>query len=282
MDTAELVRQLFLILLGNGMCLILLDRKYSLNKTVCIYGIVTAAVVILGLSIHALFGKEIFLSLYPVIINSTTLAALFYLSKRKGLSVVFTMLTVIVISTLIALPLSYLARTTGQPVWIEILLKTLISIPIIFILYRYLRPSYLKMLTVIKKGWGNLCLIPGLYYMLTLPNIVRYHTTPAENWKAFVTCMLALFIVIVSYGVIFILLAQTIHETELREEEKLLKIQVQAMEQHVEILKKNEEKLQIYRHDLRHYIAQINVLIESGNTEEALHILDSIKLLERS
>lgn len=282
MDTADLVRQTFLILLGNGMCLVLLDRKYSLKKTLYIYIIVTAAVIILGHSIYALFGKETFLSLYPVIINSTTLAALFCLSKRKGLPVVFTMLTVIVISTLIALPLSYLAQTTGQPIWIEILLKILISIPTVLFLYRYLRPSYLKMLTVIKKGWGKLCWIPGLYYMLVLPNIVRYHATPAENWKAFVTCMLALFIVIVSYGVIFILLAHTIHETELREEEKLLKIQVQSMEQHVEMLKKNEEKLHIYRHDLRHYIAQINVLIESGNTEEALHILDSIRLWERS
>lgn len=276
MDIAELVRHVFLILLGNGMCLVLLDSKYNIRKTLSIYGIVTAAVIALGMSIYALFGRNIFISLYPLIINSTTLAALFYLSKRKGFCVVFTMLTVVIISTIISLPEYFLAQATGQPIWVEILLKMLIAVPVIIFLYRYLRPSYLKMQAVIKKGWVYLCLIPGLYYALILPNLSNISVDPGANYKAFLSCALALFIVIVAYGVIFALFSRIIHEMEMRDEQQLLKIQIQAIEQQTDMLKANEEKVQIYRHDLRHYIADVKVLIESDNTEEALRVLDSL------
>lgn len=277
MDIEELIRQVFLILLGNSMCLVLLDRKYSLRKTLTIYTIATLAVIVLGVSILILFGRDILYSFYPVIINCTTLAALFYLSRRKGIPVIFTMLTVVMIASLITFPSGYLVRTAKQSILIEMLIKLIVSIPIIILLYRYLRPSYLQMLTVIQRGWGYLCLIPGLFYALILPNIINSSPSiSVENRKAFLTCILALLIVIVAYGVIFALFARIIRETQLRDEQQLLKIQMQAMERHANMLKANEQKLQIYRHDLRHYIANIQILIESGNIEEALRVLDSL------
>ena len=277
MDIEELVRQVFLILLGNGLCLILLDRKYSLRKTLTIYSIATLAVVFLGMSILVLFGRDILYSLYPIIINSTTLAVLFYLSKRKGLPVIFTMLTVVMIASIITFPAGYLVRTAKQSILTEMLIKLIITIPIIIILYRYLRPSYLQMLTVIKKGWGYLCLIPGLFYALILPNITKSSLSiSVENQKAFLTCIIALLIVIVAYGIIFALFARILRETEIRDEQQLLRVQMQAIEHYADLLKANEQKLQIYRHDLRHYIANIMVLIESDNIEEALRILDSL------
>ena len=277
MDIAELVRQVFLILLGNSMCLVLLDRKYSLRKTLTIYGIATLAVIVLGVSILILFGRDILYSFYPIIINCTTLAVLFYLSRRKGIPVIFTMFTVVMIASLITFPAGYLVRTAKQSILIEMLIKLIISIPIIIFLYCFLRPSYLQMLTVIKKGWGYLCLIPGLFYALILPNIINFSPSiSAENRKAFLTCILALLIVIVAYGVIFALFSRIIRETQLRDEQQLLKIQMQAMERHANMLKANEQKLQIYQHDLRHYIANIQILIESGNIEEALRVLDSL------
>lgn len=275
MDFAELIRQIFLILLGNSICLILLDRKYSLKKTLIIYGITTAAVTALGASILVLFGRDRLLSLYPIIVNGITLCALFYLSKRKGLPLIFTMLTVIIIAAVICVPVYTLVQTAGQPILTEILLKTVIAIPAIIFLYRYLRPSYLQILAVVQRGWGYMCLIPGLFYALVLPNVIN-NFLPVENQKAFLTCILALIIVIVSYGIIFTLFGRIIRESEMRDEQHLLKIQMQAMERQADLMKENEEKVRIYRHDLRHYIANIKVLLESGNTEDALHVLDSL------
>ena len=281
MDYAELIRQIFLILLGNSICLILLDRKYSLKKTLIIYGITTAVVTALGVLILVLFGRNRFLSLYPIIVNGITLCSLFYLSKRKGFPVIFTMLTVITIATVICVPVYALVQAAGQSILTEILIKTMISIPVIVFLYRYLRPSYLQMLAVIQKGWGYMCLIPGLFYALILPNMIN-NSLPAENQKAFFTCILALIIVVIAYGVIFALFGRIIRESVMRDEQQLLKIQMQAMERHADLMKENEEKVHIYRHDLRHYIANIKVLLESGNTEDALHVLGSLDEESRS
>lgn len=276
MDTAELVRQIFLIMFGNSLCLTLLDRKYSLKNTLIIYGITTAAVIALGISIATLFGMGIFYSCYPIIVNGTMLVSLFFLSKRKGFTLVFTMLTVVMICTIVALPGYYLAQSMGWSIWTEILLKLIVGAPIILLLYRYLRPSYHQMLTVINRGWGYLCLIPGLYYALILPNIVFFAPILSENPRIFLTCMLALFIVIVSYGIIFAVYANLLREAAIRDEQQMLKIQMLSMERHANMLREGEKRAQIYRHDLSHYIADVKVLIESGNTEEALRALGSL------
>lgn len=275
MDTAELVRHIFLILLGNSLCLILLDRKYSLRKTLLIYGTVTAAVIFLGTSIFVLLGMDTLLSFYPIIINGITLTALFFLSKRKGFPVIFTMLTVVVICTIITLPVSFLARTVGLPIWTEILLKTIVAVIISVLLYRYLRPAYLEMYAVIQKGWGYLCLIPGLYYALVLPNITYIFSAYDGSYEVLLTCMLALFIVIIAYGVVFNLLLVTIRETEMRDKQQLLKIQMQAMERQTDMMKETEEKTRIYSHNLRRYLSNVQMLLESGDTEEALRVLGS-------
>lgn len=275
MDTAEFVRHIFLILLGNSLCLVLLDRKYSLKKTLLIYGAVTVAVIALGTSIFVLFGLDTLLSLYPIIINGTTLTALFCLSRRKGFSVIFTMLTVVVICTLVTLPISYLSRETGLPIWAEISLKTIASVIIFIFLYRYLRPSYLEMQTMIQKGWGYLCLIPGLYYALVLPNISYIFSARNRSQRVLLTCILALLIVIAAYGIVFDLLLKIIHETKLRDEQQLLEIQMQAMERQTDMLREGEEKARAYSHDLRHYIVNVQNLLESGRTEEALRVLGS-------
>lgn len=276
MDTAELIRQIFLILFGNSLCLALLDRKYPLKKTLIIYGIVTAVVIALGVTIGILLGMGLFYSLYPIIVNGTTLISLFFLSKRKGLSVVFTMLTVVMICTIVTLPGFYLAQAMGWSIRTEILLKLTVAAPILLFLYRYLRPAFRHMLTVTTKGWGYLCLIPGLYYALILPNIIFFAPTLSENRKIFLTCLLALLIVIVSYGVIFALYARILHEAEMRDEQQLLQIQMRAMERHTDMLKESEKKAEMYRHDLEHYIDDIRLLIESGNTVKALHVLGSL------
>lgn len=284
MDIAVAVRQTLLILVGNIMCFILLDRKYDLKNTLIIYGGITAAVIALNLPITALFGRNVFTALFPLTTNSTTTVTLFFLSKRKGFPLLFNMMTSIFFASITVISAGYLTLEMEQSIWMEILIRLIISIPLIIILYRYLRPSYLKMLTVMKKGWGYLCLIPGLFYILGMLNAIQLSPmpAPAEYRKVYLNCFLSLMIVLVAYGVIFTLFTRIILESEMHDEQQLLKIQVQAMERHANALKENEEKVRIYRHDLRHYIAQIKVLIESGDTEEALRVLGSFNEQNRN
>lgn len=276
MNIAEIVRMTLTMVTFSSMCFILLDRKYSLKKTLSIFGVFVAAAIVLNATIAMLFGWEKFTVFYVPVTNGLITVGLFVLSKRKGFPVVFNMLTATVFTHAPALMTRIYILETEQSVWAETLIRLILGIPFIIIFYRYLRPYYMRMLTIMKKGWGYLCLIPSIYYILCIFNFVifPYHTA-SEYRRVCLNCLFALAITIVAYGVIFTLFGIILHEAEMRDEQQLLKIQMQAMERHADMLKENTEKVQIFRHDLRHYVADIKVLIESGNTKEALRILGS-------
>lgn len=274
MNIAEIVRMTLTMVTFSSMCFILLDRKYSLKKTLSIFGVFVAAAIVLNATIAMLFGWEKFTVFYVPVTNGLITVGLFVLSKRKGFPVVFNMLTATVFTHAPALMTRIYILETGQSIWTETLTRLILGIPSIIIIYRYLRPSYTRMLTIMKKGWGYLCLIPALYYLLNILDFIVFPAvTVSEYRRACLTCFIALFITIVAYGVIFTMFGRILHEAEMRDEQQLLKSQMQAMERQIDMLKENEEKVQIFRHDLRHYVADIKVLIESGNTKEVLRIL---------
>lgn len=273
MNAAIAVRCILLTLTTNLMAFILLDRKYSQKKTILIFLGINVLEFALNILIATLFGIEVFSALYPVMANGPTLVALFYLSKRKGFFVLFNMTTVITIASIIVLPGNYLLQVKGISIWTEILIRIVLTIPFILFLHRYLHPSYLKMYAIMKKGWGWLCLMPASFFIINYINITPLDTIPKDYSKIVVTCVLALMSVVVSYGVIFFLFTKIISDSEMREEQELLKSQIQAMERQADMLKEKEEKLNISRHDLRHYIAELKTLLEIGNIGEALHVL---------
>lgn len=273
MNAAELVRLALLIVIFGIMCLFLLDRKYSLKKTLIIFGSFITASIAVNAFIFFLFGWKIYSFFYVPVTNGFATIGLLFLSKRKGLPVIFNMLTATVLANVSSIIAGFIRLETGWSVWAEILIRTVISIPLMMLLYYYLRPSYLKMLTIMKKYWGYLCLMPGLYYIIVIINLIDLSPTPSEYRRTFMNIFLSLAITAVVYVIIFVLFTRVIRETEMRDAQQLLKMQMMALEQQFDIQKKNEEKVNIFRHDLRHYIAEIKVLIESGNTEEALQVL---------
>ena len=276
MSIAQILRLILLILAFGSMCLILLDRKYSLKKTLIIFSGFMAASIVINASIWILFEWRMFTLLYAPITNGCATLGLFFLSKRKGFPVIFTMLTATVLANASATVATYVRLETGWSIWSEIIIRLIIGIPTIILIYRYLRPSYLQMFTVMQKGWGYLCLIPGFYYMIAIINSIDLSTVPSEYRRTFLNFFLSLFITAASYGVIFALFGRIIHETQMRDEQQLLKIQMQTMERHADMLRENEEKVQIYRRELSQYIADVKSLLESGNEKEALRLLGSL------
>lgn len=277
MNIAQIIRLALLIIIFNSMCLILLDRKFSMKKTLIIYGEFVALSIVINSLILFFFGWRTFSILYALVTNGCSAIALFLLSKRKNFSVIFTMLTATVCTNVPATVATYVRLETGCSIWMEILIRTVISLPIIIVLYRYLRPFYLQMLTIMKKGWGYLCLIPGLYYIIVIVNSIDLPLAPEEYRPIFFNFLLSLLITVVAYSVIFALFGTIIREAKMRDERQLLKIQMQAMERHSDILKEGDETVRIHHHDLMHYIAEIKGLIESGSTQEALHVLGSFE-----
>lgn len=278
MSFPEILRQALLILIVSSMCFILLDRKYSLKKTLVIYGSITALVIVLNVLITTFWGWKVLLALYPFVTNGTLTITLFFLSKRKGFPVVFNMMTAIVFTNSTFLVTRYLTFENGVSIWTDITIRLIMGVLLILFLYRYLRPSYMQMLTIMKRGWGYLCLIPGLYYLIIYINAVNtdlsYMVT--EYRKVYYNFFLSLAITISAYIIIFTLFVRIIRDAQMHDEQQLLKLQMRTMERHFEILKENEDKMQADRDSIVHYIEDIKKFLESGNTKEALRLLGSI------
>jgi hypothetical protein len=91
----------------------------------------------------------------------------------------------------------------GAPVWADIVIRSVITVPIMFLLYRYFRPSYLAMLQIIRRGWIYLCLMPLAFYILFYIELMQ--SAVVDYRRPLLVVFLALLIVMSAYGVIFTL-----------------------------------------------------------------------------
>lgn len=278
MSVMEAVRYILLTLTGISMNFVLADRRYSLKKTLAIMGGGALGIIAVNLVIR-MTGLQLFAAVYPLTTNGLALLLLFFISKRRGFPLLFNMLTAISLCAVVTLPGMWLVQVVGAPVWTEIVVRLALTIPALFLLYRYFRPSYLTMLQIMRRGWGYLSLMPLVFYVLFYLQIMR--NTTGDYRGPLVVVFLALLIILAAYGLIFAFFRKMMEETENKNERQLLKSQMQAMERQAETLRQSNEQVRIYRHDMRHYIAEVTTLLKAGDVAEALKVLGSFDELNQ-
>lgn len=209
------------------------------------------------------------MKLYPFLVQFPVFLAFLYISKFKGIKVFFVVLTVIAITTsfsLVGFIISciFVSTTTFLNVVCYIM-----YLPIWFIIYKYLRPSFLYMLRNTDKGWFSFCSIPISYTML-IYLIAKYDLNMLIfETKTFVTAILLLILTSSAYFQIFRSFKQTREQVIMQNEQNLLRTQVVAAQMHLEALKESQEKTIIYRHDMRHHLALISAKLADNNGESA-------------
>ncbi len=270
MSVLEAVRYVLLTLTGIGMTFVLADRRYSLKKTLIIMG--GGALVIIAVNLFiGMADARLFVTIYPLMTNGLALLLLFFVSKRRGFPLLFNMLTAISLCAVAALPGIWITQMMGVPVLAEIVLRLVIAVPLILLLYRYFRPSYLVMLQIMRRGWGYFCLMPLSFYVLFYLEFM--HKANTDYSEPLLVVFLALLSVMAAYGVIFAFFRKMVKEMESRNERQLLKSQIQAMEQQAGMIRQSNEQVRIYRHDMRHFAAEVTTLLKAGDTAEALKVL---------
>lgn len=270
MSVLEAVRYVLLTLTGIGMTFVLADRRYSLKKTLIIMGGGALGIIAVNLFI-GMADARLFVTIYPLTTNGLALLLLFFVSKRRGFPLLFNMLTAISLCAVAALPGIWITQMMGVPVWAEIVLRLVIAVPLILLLYRYFRPSYLVMLQIMRRGWGYFCLMPLSFYVLFYLEFM--HKANTDYSEPLLVVFLVLLIVMAAYGVIFAFFRKMVKEMESRNERQLLKSQIQAMEQQAGMIRQSNEQVRIYRHDMRHFAAEVTTLLKAGDTAEALKVL---------
>lgn len=251
----------------------LTDRRYSVRKTILWFTAGTAVLAVMNWGIWAFAGTETFARVYPLTMNLACFIFLLFFSRQRWITVAFNVLTAIQICALIGIPSHFCAGffTGTTAAIVELSVRIVIGIPLIFLVYRYFRPAYMAILHSLKRGWGLLCVMPLAFYMIFY--ILFMRGTAVYAGQSLLIVALALVIVAAAYGVIFIFFREYIQRTALEEEQQMLKTQVLALERQADAIRRSEEQMKIYRHDMRHYIGDVTELLREGSIRDALGLL---------
>jgi len=268
----SLLSIIFNIILVN----MLLELEDKPKKNLYLMGLfVTVVLICDGLVWHAL-GYQGFMKLYPLIINIPLFIAFLFVSKYKGIKLLFVVLTASFLCTLpISIGLILLSHWVTNRNALSVV-SILMDVPTGFIVYRYFRPSFLYMLRNTDKGWFGFCTIPlSFYALIYFTGMSNVNILRAKS--ALLTMGLALILTVAAYVMILRVFKQTIEQITMQNEQNLFQMQVAAAQVHLEALQESQEKTIIYRHDMRHHLNLIAAYLADNNKAAAQKYITGVE-----
>lgn len=278
MNTGLMIENVLRQLVTNGFPVALIFAMSRFKCSRKTGWIVFSILAVLGTALNSILiftvGPERMKQVYALVLLVPSLLFLLFATKDKPSQILFNFFTAInavyLTSILSHFILNGALDRENEMVWQDALVRGLIFAVILFLFVRYLREPYQFLATHMKKsGWRVLSVVPmlffGLVMFLGLYPHVRTDNLPAVTF---------LYVIL---GFVYFIIYEVFHSTysllKIQGDNDALKSQVQAMDRQVEILRQNEEQVRIYRHDMRHYIADVTALLQAGETKEALRVL---------
>ncbi|WP_461207556.1 GHKL domain-containing protein [Clostridium sp. DL1XJH146] len=254
----------------------LIDFEVKQKKDLYFMALFVAFMIVVDSFVWINFGYETFMKLYTILAQIPLFIAFLFVSKYKGIKLVFVHLTVIALVSAIVLLAILISSFFGFSKAIMDVISVILYIPTGFITYRYFRPYILYMLRNTEKGWLGFCVIPLTYSILTY-SAGNYDLGTVISQTTLAPSIRGLIFTLVSYIMILWLFKQTREQLTLQNEQNLLQIQIMASKQNVESLKESQEKTIIYRHDMRHHLNLINAYLADNNKEAAQKYITEVE-----
>jgi hypothetical protein len=253
----------------------LLDCKEKLKKNRRKIGIYALVVILCDALAFYRLGYTRFLSLYPLFVQLPVFLAFVYLSKFKFIKVFFVHLTVVAITLTITAIGLIVAYYFGYSKVVLNLVSYILYLPVWYLIYKYLRPTFLYTLRSTNKGWIGFCVIPLAYTML-LYTVSTYNLDALEAKPITMNVVFYFALVFASYYMILRYFRLNREQMTLQNEQDLLIAQVSAAQTHLEALKESQEKTVIYRHDMRHHLKLLSGYLADNNREAAQKYISDV------
>jgi len=262
------IRNLLTLIFAISLMHMLLDCEVKNKRK--LYGLVVyvVAVVLCNLFVLHSFGYATFMTLYPLLVQTTVLLGFMSVSRFSAIKVVFVHLTAVAVTSgfvLIGLILSHVLGAPGVTVNI---VCYLLYLPTWFVFHRFLRPSFLYMLRNTDKGWLGFCAIPLLFSAFAYAN-GNYNLDWITFQQVSVNSVFFFALTLAAYSLILRSFRQTREQLALQSERHLLETQVTAARMRLDALKESHQKTIIYRHDMRHHLNLINAYLADNNEAAA-------------
>ncbi|NCB42432.1 MAG: ATP-binding protein [Clostridia bacterium] len=278
----DLIRQIFSLTFAISMTYILLGCEIKNKRAFYLFLAYSLSVLLINAYILKMIGYVGFMKLYPLLVNVPALVGFVLLSKRRIFKVLFVELTVIALAvsiTTVGIMISYFFD--GDTAIVNIV-SYILYVPVWFLVYKYIRPSFLYMMDSTENGWLSFCLIP-LCYCLLIYSISKYNLDNIVIGRIIRNVVLFFVMGFSAYYMILKFFDQTRKQIAMQKEENLLKIQIQTAKLHFESLKEVHESILVHKHDMRHHLHLINAYLTDNNKEAAQkYIADIDTSIEKS
>lgn len=214
-------------------------------------------------------GLERMRQVYFIVLLVPALAFLLLNTKDKPSQLLFNFFTAVNAFYLTSILSHFALGGKEEPIWGDILIRLVIFAAILFVFIRYLREPYRFIAVHMKKDWRVIAVLPFLFFALVM-FLGMYPHTRSDNLLGVVFLYVILCLV---YYVIYQVFRNTYTLLKVQDDNNTLKTQVLALERQTEAIRRSEEQVRIYRHDMRHYIGDVAALLREDNVGEALRVL---------
>ncbi len=272
----DYIRTLLAFIFAIGVMYLLLDCEIKQKKDRYLFGFYVTVVLICDVLVLHNYGYIFFMKLYPLLVHFPVFLAFVLVSKFKPIKVFFVLLTLIALTTsfsLLGLIVSYFLGSSREVVNIVCYIMYL---PTGFIIYKYIRPSFLYIMSNTDKGWLGFCIVPlsysGIIYSFGMYNLDRVTIGPIIRYA-----VLLFILAFSAYFMIIRFFQQTRDQLTLQNEQNLLITQVAAAQVHLEALQESQEKTIIYRHDMRHHLNLVSAYLADNNHAAAQKYITKVK-----
>ena len=257
------------VLAGLFLCAFL-DARMDGRRARLIMGAGIGAVILANIPLAFLLGSEAYMRLTPVLLNLPVFVLFGWVSRYRDGRLLFTLTTLMAETGLVTLAGMLCALPFGGRLGIDLLGRCAAALLLLWLNWR-LRPLYLEMQGMLRRGWLLFSLIPLAYYVSLYVYIML--VDPGERAENLTAILVTSGMAAAAHTVIFFFF-QTIRRQEQTERERqLLSTQVSALRRQQEMMARSEEKLRVHRHDMRFVLHTLTAMLERGDTAGALEYL---------
>ncbi|MEG0214706.1 MAG: GHKL domain-containing protein [Hungatella sp.] len=261
--------------------LLFTSRRYSIQKSMML---VTGTIgILIGLEwIGYCYGAETGIRLMVFLMQiALALATAIILSEYRDYRALFTGMSAanyVLLGNFVGL----FFYTHTQNFYLGMLMNIMIHLILLAVLVHFLRTPYLQIQSLHHKAWRILCLIPALFYAAIYLLFVAY-----KHYSSSIAILLASISVMLTMYVSYILVFQMIHringEELAKKDQDMLRSSIKALKWEMEEVHAAREQVILYRHDSRHFIRGLQILMQEedyGAVNQALE--DCVGMAEGS
>ena len=245
------------------------------KRNICVLSSFVLFGALINLLLYFCYGAQILQKVYPLVVHLPLLLFFYYYYKKPFYNILFVLCTTYILTTPRKWIGDFVAFAFLNEASIAALVEIAVTLPLLFIIYRYVRPFIIKIIAYSDNKIRFLLIIPLVYYVIAY--LTTVYTDLLYSSRIVLVGILTIGLVATFSYFSVVYFNELVKRFEMKNEQDILSVQISALQAHSETMKQSEENARIYRHDLRHHLQLIHGFLSSSNVIGAQEYIREIE-----